>query len=87
MSTNTYKNVLLVGGTGATGKHILAALLADGTFNVTVLSRATSNATFPSHVKVIKVDYSDKKALTEALRGQDGSFPLSVVKVYLLILV
>ncbi len=29
MSTTIYKNVLLVGGAGDLGKHILSALLAD----------------------------------------------------------
>lgn len=40
-------------------------------FNVTVLSRANSNAKFLSDVKVIRVDYSDKNALIKALVGQD----------------
>jgi uncharacterized protein YbjT (DUF2867 family) len=38
---------------------------------VSILSRTNSNAIFPSNVKVIKVDYSDKSALTKALVGQD----------------
>ncbi|CAF1157113.1 unnamed protein product [Adineta steineri] len=71
MSTNTYKNIILLGAAGDTGKHILPALLADSTFNVIILSRADSNATFSSNVKVIKVNYSDKNALTKALVGQD----------------
>jgi uncharacterized protein YbjT (DUF2867 family) len=71
MSSNNYKNVLLIGATGNVGKYVLPALLADSTFNVTVLSRANSNATFPSNVKVIKVDYSDVSALTKALANQD----------------
>ena len=71
MSANTYKNVILLGATGNVGKHVLQALLADSTFNVTVLSRADSKATFPSNVKVIKVDYSDKAALTKSLTNQD----------------
>jgi len=71
MSTVTYKNVLLVGGTGTLGKHILSALLADSTINVTVFSRSDSASTFPSTAKVIKVDYSDKAGLVKALAGQD----------------
>ncbi len=71
MATNSYKNVVLLGATGNLGQHILPALLNDGTFNVTVLSRANSSATFPSNVKVIKVDYSDTSALTKALANQD----------------
>jgi len=63
--------VILVGGSGYLGKHILAALLADATFNITILSRTNSSATFPSNVKVIKVDYSDKNAVSKALVGQD----------------
>ena len=71
MSANNYKNVILLGATGNVGKYVLEALLADSSFNVTVLSRTDSKATFPSNVKVIKVDYSDTTALTKALAIQD----------------
>ena len=71
MSANNYKNVILLGAAGNVGKHVLQALLADSSFNVTVLSRTESKATFPSNVKVIKVDYSDTAALTKALAHQD----------------
>ncbi len=71
MSTSTYKNVLLIGASGNLGKSILSALRADSTFNVTVLSRADSAATFSSDVKVIKADYSNKDALVKAFTGQD----------------
>ena len=71
MSANNYKNVVLLGATGNVGKHILPILLADSSFNVTVLSRIGSKATFPSNVKVINVDYSDTAALTKALANQD----------------
>jgi uncharacterized protein YbjT (DUF2867 family) len=71
MSANNYKNVILLGATGNVGKYVLPALLADSSFNVTVLSRNNSSATFPSNVKVIKIDYSDTAALTKALANQD----------------
>lgn len=71
MAANNYKNVILLGATGNVGKHVLPALLADSSLNVTVLSRNNSNATFPSNVKVIKIDYSDVAALTNALTNQD----------------
>ena len=71
MSTNIYKNVLLIGATGNVGQHVLPALLADSTFNVTILSRTNSKATFPSNVKVIKIDYSNTAELTKALTNQD----------------
>ena len=69
--SSTYKNVLLVGGAGDLGKHVLSALLADSSFNVTVLSRIDSKSVFPSYVKVIKVDYKDNNAIKKALTGQD----------------
>jgi len=71
MSTSTYQNVLLIGASGNLGKPILSALRADSTFNVTVLSRADSAATFSSDVKMIKADYSNKDALVKAFTGQD----------------
>lgn len=71
MTTATYKNVLLVGASGDLGQHIFAGLRVDPTFNVTVLSRIDSISTFPSDVKVLKVDYSNFNALVEALVGQD----------------
>jgi uncharacterized protein YbjT (DUF2867 family) len=71
MSTSTYKNILLIGASGNLGKPILSALRADSTFNITVLSRVDSAATFPSDVKVIKADYSNKDALVKAFTGQD----------------
>jgi uncharacterized protein YbjT (DUF2867 family) len=71
MPANNYKNVILLGATGNVGKYVLPALLADSSFNVTVLSRNNSNGTFPSNVKIIKIDYSDTAALTRALANQD----------------
>lgn len=71
MGNTTFKNIVLVGATGNLGKHILPALLADATFQVTVLSRNQSSATFPSNVKVIKADYSKHAELVKALQGQE----------------
>jgi hypothetical protein len=71
MSINTYKNVLLVGAAGTVGKNILPDLLADSNFNVSILSRIDSTATFSSDVNVIKVDYSNQTALIKALIKQD----------------
>ena len=71
MTTANYKNILLVGASGDLGKQILSTLLADASFNVTVLSRIHSISTFPANVKCLKIDYADKNALAEALTGQD----------------
>jgi len=66
------KNVTVVGATGAVGKPILDALIESKKFNVTVLSRESSTATFPSSVKVTQADYSSVESLTAALKGQDA---------------
>ncbi|KAH7419519.1 hypothetical protein BKA64DRAFT_19578 [Cadophora sp. MPI-SDFR-AT-0126] len=69
---SSIKNVVLAGASGNLGPAILQALLDSGKFNVTVLTREESKATFPSAVKVIKVDYSSLESLTSAFQGQDA---------------
>jgi CRISPR/Cas system CMR-associated protein Cmr3 (group 5 of RAMP superfamily) len=54
------------------GTAILKELLNSGLFEVTVLTRETSNHSFPSDVIVAKVDYTKLESLTEALMGQDA---------------
>lgn len=46
--------------------------LLDAGFTVTALTRTESKATFPSAVKVQKVDYSSNSSIAEALKGQDA---------------
>jgi nucleoside-diphosphate-sugar epimerase len=71
--SNSIKNVIILGATGSVGAPILEALLAEPSFNVTIVSRATSSASFPSHVPVIKVsDAFTTEELTEAFKGQDA---------------
>jgi len=57
---------------GRSGSHIVAALLATGEHVITALTRPESTSTFPTGLKIAKVDYADKRALTDALRGQDA---------------
>jgi hypothetical protein len=57
---------------GNLGPSILKALLADGSFNVTVLTRESSTATFPENVKVIKANYESLESLKSALKNQDA---------------
>ncbi len=71
MTTGTCKNVLLVGASGDVGKNILADLLGDPHFKISVLSRIDSSANFALNANIIKVNYSDKSALIKALTGQD----------------
>jgi nucleoside-diphosphate-sugar epimerase len=67
------KNVLIAGATGSVGTAILSALLADPSFTVTILSRASSSATFPAGTPVIKVsDAFTISELTSAFKNQDA---------------
>jgi uncharacterized protein YbjT (DUF2867 family) len=65
-------NVAVVGASGNLGTKIINAFLNSGDFNVTAISRESSNATFPHGVKVIKTDLSSQDALTKAFEGQDA---------------
>jgi uncharacterized protein YbjT (DUF2867 family) len=65
------KNVALVGASGNLGPSILAGLL-EANFNVTVLTREASTATFPPSVKVVKVDYNSLASLQSAFTGIDA---------------
>jgi len=66
------KKVALAGATGNLGSVILKELLKSGLFEVTALTRESSNHSLPSEVKVTKVDYSNLESLTSALEGQDA---------------
>jgi nucleoside-diphosphate-sugar epimerase len=72
MST-TIKNVLIAGATGSVGLPILNALLAEPSFTVTILSRASSKATFLPYIPIIKIsdDYTIAE-LTSAFKNQDA---------------
>ncbi|KAL7919898.1 NAD(P)-binding protein [Trichoderma austrokoningii] len=65
-----YKNVALVGASGSIGKIILEGLVADGSFNITIISRKDSSATFPSGLTVYTSDFSEGD-LEAAFKGQD----------------
>ena len=58
--------------TASLGSYTLTALLRHPEFNITVISRESSSANFPSTQKVIKVlDSYPRDALVDAFRGQD----------------
>lgn len=67
----TITKVALAGASGSLGKPVLEHLLSSN-FTVTVLTREDSTSTFPTGVKVVKVDYSSEEGLTAALQGQDA---------------
>ena len=67
------KNVIILGASGSVGTPILDALLAEPSFNVTIVSRASSSASFPSHIPIVKIsDAFTTAELTEAFKGQDA---------------
>ena len=70
--TMAIQTVILVGAGGNLGPHILKALL-DASFTVTVLTRKSSQSTFPSSVKVVSVsdDYPESEVIA-AFLGQDA---------------
>lgn len=69
---NKQKLILFKQASGALGTPVLKALVDSGKFNVTVISREESKATFPSSVKVVTADYKSVESLTFALRDQDA---------------
>ncbi|KAM0450018.1 hypothetical protein ACHAPV_008650 [Trichoderma viride] len=66
------KNVALIGVSGSVGAVLIKAFLNDKRFNVTVLRRGSSSATYPSAFKVVDVDYDSLDSLTAAFAGQDA---------------
>lgn len=83
------KNVALVGANGNLGSPILEALVHSGSFNITVLKRASSNSNPATPDKVRVVDIDDGMtfdSLKSALQGQDAciaSFPLKDTEQHL----
>lgn len=51
---------------------MLSALLKTERFNITVLKRPSSAATFPASVKVVTADVTSVESVTAALKGQDA---------------
>ncbi|XDG05331.1 hypothetical protein ABKA04_004946 [Annulohypoxylon sp. FPYF3050] len=63
--------VAIAGGSGQVSQEIIDALLESKKHQITILSRreAPTTTQFPSELHWKVVDYNDKKALVEALRG------------------
>ncbi|KAF5646380.1 2'-hydroxyisoflavone reductase [Fusarium sp. NRRL 52700] len=62
--------VAVIGASGNVGKSAVKALLQEG-FQVTGLTRESSNSTPPEGISTIKTDYSEE-SLAEALKGHDA---------------
>ncbi|KAM0438635.1 hypothetical protein ACHAPT_001388 [Fusarium lateritium] len=65
------KNIAILGGTGSLGEVLVPTLLNAG-FNVTCITRPGSTAALPDSVTIKTAEYTDSKALTEALEDQDA---------------
>jgi uncharacterized protein YbjT (DUF2867 family) len=63
--------ILILGGTGPTGRHIVSQALARG-YDVTVLVRSPEKATDLNGVNLVVGDARNEKALRQAIRGQDA---------------
>ena len=57
---------------GSLGTPVLSALIRSGRFNLTVLKRPASSATYPSSVTVTEADLASLDSVTSALKGQDA---------------
>lgn len=64
------KNIIVIGGSGSIGRPIIDALLA-ASFNVSVVTRESSTATFPPRVTVHRSDYSER-SLLPAFKNKDA---------------
>ncbi|KAL1850096.1 hypothetical protein Plec18167_005393 [Paecilomyces lecythidis] len=64
------KNILVIGASGSVGRIILDAFIKLPRFNVSILSRSSSNATVPAGFTVYKSDYSEADLVT-VFKDQD----------------
>lgn len=67
----TGRRVLVTGGTGFVGGHLLPVLVAAGA-EVTTIARATSDTSrLPAGVRIARADLAEGAGLREAVAGQD----------------
>ncbi|KAL4863330.1 hypothetical protein BDV12DRAFT_177573 [Aspergillus spectabilis] len=69
--TSPLKNIALIGASGSIGQILLSTLLDSSDFNVTVITRSSSETSFPPGVTVRKSDFSQAD-LVSAFEGQDA---------------
>lgn len=75
-SSSLIRKVIIIGAGGHLGRHLVSAFDTDPHFQVSILSRASSDCSrFPSHIPLYCVgenyDTSESE-LVELLRGQDA---------------
>ncbi|KAF5588024.1 2'-hydroxyisoflavone reductase [Fusarium subglutinans] len=64
------RKVAVIGASGNVGKSAVKALLQEG-FQVTGLTRKSSNSTLPQGIDTVRTDYSEE-SLVEVLKGHDA---------------
>lgn len=72
MSKNNGKIVVVAGGTGGIGRHVVNGIVAAKKHTVKVFTRQSSSlsSNLPKNeVEIVKVDYFDHKSLVKALEG------------------
>ncbi|KAL7907436.1 hypothetical protein GGI35DRAFT_487146 [Trichoderma velutinum] len=65
------QKVAVLGGSGNLGPHVINGLL-DAGFEVTVITRLESQATFTNRVRVSRIDITSKEAVESVLQGHDA---------------
>jgi uncharacterized protein YbjT (DUF2867 family) len=70
-ANTTRRNILVLGATGGTGRHIVAQALAQG-HAVTALVRSPDKARDLAGARLVTGDARDEAALRAAVRGQDA---------------
>src|SRR5688500_16447078 len=71
------EQVLVTGGTGFLGEHVVRALLAHGGYSVRVLARSPSPVLAELDVQVVNGDVLEGHELAAALAGCAGVFHLA----------
>lgn len=71
-TSNTIRNIALVGAGGRSGRSFASALLATNRFSLTALTRVGSTSTIDPRIRSVPVDYDSPASLTAALRGHDA---------------
>ncbi|KAK3314127.1 hypothetical protein B0H66DRAFT_371990 [Apodospora peruviana] len=74
------KNIAITGASGSLGSVVLQKLISSETFNIRVVRRTGSSATFPSNIEVVDADFNDPSSLETALAGQDAV--INAIAVY-----
>jgi saccharopine dehydrogenase-like NADP-dependent oxidoreductase len=74
MATQQLRKVLVVGAGGTNiGHHVARALANDPSFELSILSRASSKSTYPSNARIINIpDNATHDDYVRALQGQDA---------------